>query len=295
MTIGILGAGAIGQLLYWQLRRYEPVMFGRSAAPTTLTYTNLDGYTYHQPIQYRHLATADFTDIQLLIITVKAYQVIDAVKPLLTYLPKTCNLLLLHNGMGPHLTLAPLLDGRNLFLGTTSQGALRKQQWHVCHTGKGLTQVGLLVGQFEQPDSAKTIVQPLLDTLEPVQWTEDILSALWQKLAVNAAINPLTAIHDCRNGTLAEAQYQTRISKIVNELIETAKAEQIMLDKTALLKRVYEVIKLTAGNYSSMHQDVSHNRQTEIDSINGFIVQQAKTHNIAVPTNQQIIEQVKSL
>jgi 2-dehydropantoate 2-reductase len=34
------------------------------------------------------------------------------------------------------------------------------------------------------------------------QWSTDILTRLWRKLALNCAINPLTVLHDCQNGGL---------------------------------------------------------------------------------------------
>lgn len=290
--IAILGAGAIGQLLCWQLRTHDPILLGRHAPPGGFEHTDLDGVLHSFTPEYRPLATAALDDIGLLIITVKAYQVVDALRPLLPGLPSHCALLLMHNGMGPHLELESLLAGRSLLLGTTSQGALKEGLWHIRHTGKGLTQIGLLCGDA---DSGKTKVEPLLDKIENSEWVENILAALWQKLAVNAAINPLTAIDDCPNGELADPKYRELIQAIVTELHTAAAADGITLDKTALLDRVYQVITLTSGNFSSMHQDVAHGRLTEIDAINGFVVKRAASHGLDAPANLSMLEQVKAL
>lgn len=62
-----------------------------------------------------------------------------------------------------------------------------------------------------------------------------------------------------------------------------------------MLARVYDVVSKTANNSSSMRQDIKLNRPTEIDFINGFIVEQAKKLNIATPENEVLLAQVKQL
>ena len=59
--------------------------------------------------------------------------------------------------------------------------------------------------------------------------------------------------------------------------------------------RVKQVIEKTADNYSSMHQDIQHQRKTEITHINGFICQWAKQLDIEVPENARVLAQVDAL
>ncbi|MBB1438098.1 2-dehydropantoate 2-reductase, partial [Shewanella sp. SG41-4] len=66
-------------------------------------------------------------------------------------------------------------------------------------------------------------------------------------------------------------------------------------DKIAVSARVYRVIELTSANFSSMYQDVAHNRPTEINEINGYICQQAKIHHLNVPNNQYLVDKVLQL
>lgn len=295
--ISIMGAGAIGQLIYQQLFSSNIAVnfIGRAekSQQQTVTFTNLE--------QQQTTCTAMFVgrtdwplqlvNTRLLIVCVKAYQVVAALKPIIKLLNHDCHILLLHNGMGPHLEVANMLNGQGLSLGTTSQGALKKTAWHTQQTGQGVTQLG----HFTGPMLSETIKMSLLSSIPQSQWFEDILPMLWQKLAINVAINPMTAIHDCRNGELAAAQYRKTIAAAVTELAQVAAAESIMLDLAVLLDRVYQVIELTAANYSSMHQDVQHQRKTEIEAINGFVVLMASKHGKSAKTNQQLLASITAI
>ncbi|WP_299803867.1 2-dehydropantoate 2-reductase [uncultured Shewanella sp.] len=299
--ITILGAGAIGQLIYHQLTnsRQQPHVrlsfIDRKIQSETipLEFTGLDGQnvTSNARVIGREDYAKDLASTELLIVCVKAYQVKSALNTVLPYLPSNTHILLLHNGMGPHLEVLPYLAGRGLSLGTTSQGALRLGKYHVKQTGAGLTQLGPFIG----PLLDDKLRERLLSSISQSTWYPDILPLLWQKLAINVAINPLTAIHNCPNGELAKPQYQNTINDAVSELVKVATADGLTLDKTLLIERVYQVIELTAQNFSSMHQDVYHQRKTEIDAINGFVLQRANAHHIPAPVNQALTQQITQL
>ncbi|GAM78418.1 2-dehydropantoate 2-reductase [Vibrio ishigakensis] len=44
-----------------------------------------------------------------------------------------------------------------------------------------------------------------------------------------------------------------------------------------------------------MHQDVSHQRMTEIDYITGYLLDCAKAHAIQTPYNQELYNKIKKL
>lgn len=300
MQIGILGVGAIGQLLAQQLAAagLEPWLLPRANTPSLAEQGEEQVYTLElgdQSLQTSFLCLAQdsskLKQLNLLLVTVKAYQVEAALEPLLPKLPPDCRILLLHNGLGPHQSLAAKLNGRPLSLGTTSQGALKLSCNHIRQTGSGLTQIGDLIGA-PMPEVMKTV---LLNAIPGSQWSDTILEALWQKLAVNAVINPLTAIHRVNNGALAAPEFEGTICAILDELLQVAKQEGIALTFDALHARVKEVIRLTAANYSSMYQDLKHGRKTEIDYINGYLQQRAEQYGLTLPINSELVAQIKAL
>lgn len=300
MQTGILGIGAIGQLLAQQLAAagLEPWLLPRANTPSLAEQGEKQVYTLElgdQSLQTSFLCLAQdsskLKQLDLLLVTVKAYQVEAALEPLLPKLHSDCRILLLHNGLGPHQSLAAKLNGRPLSLGTTSQGALKLSSNHIRQTGSGLTQIGDLIGA-PMPEAMKTA---LLNAIPGSQWSDAILEALWQKLAVNAVINPLTAIHRVNNGALAAPEFEGTICAILDELLQVAKQEGIALTFDALHARVKEVIRLTAANYSSMYQDLKHGRKTEIDYINGYLQQRAEQYGLTLPINSELVAQIKAL
>ncbi|TVL08162.1 hypothetical protein AYI82_11700 [Shewanella algae] len=300
MQLGILGVGAIGQLLAQQLAAagLEPWLLPRANTPSLAEQGEEQVYTLElgdQSLQTSFLCLAQdsskLKQLNLLLVTVKAYQVEAALEPLLPKLPPDCRILLLHNGLGPHQSLAAELNGRPLSLGTTSQGALKLSSNHIRQTGSGLTQIGDLIGA-PMPEVMKTV---LLNAIPGSQWSDAILEALWQKLAVNAVINPLTAIHRVNNGALAAPEFEGTICAILDELLQVAKQEGIALTFDTLHTRVKEVIRLTAANYSSMYQDLKHGRKTEIDYINGYLQQCAEQYGLTLPINSELVAQIKAL
>jgi len=304
--IAILGAGAIGQLLYHKLSlsaqksaENEVAFIGR-ASPT-----HQQNLSFIDPLQQIHgsIATVlspdddSLVQVELLLVCVKAYQVEQALIPLLAKLSPRCHIVLLHNGLGPHLPVAHALSQfqqQGLSLGTTSQAALKLSQWQVKHSGIGVTQLGHYCGT-SMSAGLKARLNGLQTDTQPLEWHQPVLPVLWQKLAINAVINPLTALNHCTNGQLAAPEYQSQISAIIDELVQVAKQEGIALDNAAITARVYQVIKLTAANYSSMYQDVAHNRATEINNINGYICQQAQVHHLNVPNNQDLVYKMMQL
>ncbi len=294
--VGILGAGAIGQLIGYQL-----LQFG-----TRINYIHKHSYSCdevanftdinEQESQYqvRSLTANDpiVKQLKLIIVCVKAYHVIEAIKGIQPYIAKDCHIALLHNGLGPHFEISQYLtSNQGLSLGTTSQGATRVSKWSVTRTGKGLTQLGHCTGK---PISDE-LKQLLLSAIPNSEWTDEILPSLWYKLAINSVINPLTAINACKNGSLAHHDYRDTIQDIISELMLVAKHEKLPIERTLVDDRVHEVIKLTQNNYSSMYQDIAHQRPTEIDYINGYLVKLADKHQLQLPMNQKLLDSIRLL
>lgn len=289
MNIVILGLGAIGSLWAANLHKsgHSVAVFTRKTQPSITIQLDCDASIELENNKLEKLAAAD-----LLLVTVKAPQVIDALSHIADKIDPDCMITLMHNGMGTAEEVQQLLPANPLILATTTHGAYRKTANHVSHTGLGTTQLG---GYNEKSQQCHFLAEVLQHSLPEVVWNPEIVSALWNKLAINCAINPLTAIEQVTNGTLADDKYRQVLSTIIREVNEVMLAEGIQTSYEQLHSSVFSVIKATEKNLSSMQQDIFHQRQSEIDFITGYLLQRAKAHRIDTPENHALFSAIKQI
>ena len=162
------------------------------------------------------------------------------------------------------------------------------------HAGVGHT----LVGGYPTGELARTgqLATELRATGLEIRVTADIESALWRKLAVNCAINPLSAARGCLNGALLDeparhAEFLSlcrEISAILEGLGRNELAREVETDATA-------VARATAHNRSSMLQDLDAGKRTEIEYITGFLCRQAQLAGISSPCNDALYARIRAL
>jgi 2-dehydropantoate 2-reductase len=116
---------------------------------------------------------------------------------------------------------------------------------------------------------------------------------LWLKLAINAAINPLSALHKVKNGELAQAKYQIQIAALCDEITLIMQHLGFELESDRLINAVKHVIQQTRDNYSSMNRDLQAKRKTEINFINGYILEQAARFNLPCPVNLALCTEIR--
>lgn len=155
------------------------------------------------------------------------------------------------------------------------------------------------IGPFEPTHTPMSKVEELAGLITrsgmnviPLQ---DARGAQWTKLIFNAATNPVGAL------TLLHHGAATRFAptgKLFNNLIEegeaVAKALGIELhgDARALVQKGANA---PGKHRASMLQDVLAKRQTEVDFMNGAIVEWGKKTGVATPLNQALWELIKGL
>ncbi|KAI0361411.1 hypothetical protein OH77DRAFT_426122 [Trametes cingulata] len=151
---------------------------------------------------------------------------------------------------------------------------------------------------------------------EPFQ---DVRIAMLSKLVVNAFINPVSALLQCRNGEvfnsnygsiiadrvcreaervfrsqwIAEVHYQIRTAKEETGLAVRPAPFPRQLEAAVMRREIQRVVEMTKNNYSSMYMDVKLRRPTEIDFINGHIVAMGKKHKYRSLMNISLMELIK--
>lgn len=286
MRITVLGCGALGQLWLTALCKQGHEVQGWLRIPQPYCSVNLveeDGTIFNESLTANDpdfLARSD-----LLLVTLKAWQVSDAVKGLVASLSPATPVLLLHNGMGTVEELKSLPNP--LLMGTTTHAA-RRDGNVIIHVASGITHIG---PARAQDGEFSYLADTLQMALPDVAWHNTIRPALWRKLAVNCVINPLTALRDCKNGDLRDVPEE--IEKIAREVAAVIEREGHHISADELIAYVHQVIESTTENISSMLQDVRAMRHTECDYITGYLLRRARAHGIAVPENARLFDLIK--
>jgi 2-dehydropantoate 2-reductase len=175
----------------------------KPAVSKTLTITHLDKSQsqYKVPTQ----SIADTAEIRYLLVCTKSYQTQVAIESIQSRLSTAATIVLLQNGMGQQQLISERLPNHLIIAATTTEGALvntaettniaLENRLSISHTGAGVSYFGCLI---ENP----ALVPKVIYSLQAIgmQKDDNISRLLWQKLAINCVINPLTAKHNCRNG-----------------------------------------------------------------------------------------------
>jgi 2-dehydropantoate 2-reductase len=290
MDIVVFGAGSIGSLFGALLARvpeHSVTLVGRdphvsAVRDSGLRVTGVDEFVV------RPAVTTDGTRLSadLALVTVKAFDTETAAEELATgAFRAVCSL---QNGMGNEETLARHLDCPVL-AGTTSYGAVREGPGEVAWNGSG----DVVVGPWDPRDAdgvAEEVGEAFAaaDLSVAVEDADGIRRRLWRKLAANAAVNPTTALARVENGALGEPPGSDLVEPIAREVAATARASGVDIDDEETAAAVEEVVAATAANESSMYRDIERGRRTEVDVINGYVVERAREHGVDVPVNRTL-------
>ena len=188
-----------------------------------------------------------------------------------------------------------------------THGVYRAGPFSIVHAGQGSMHLGALAPDHEvnalADESALQRVLCSLPALSASMVESPVLLQMQlEKLAINAIINPLTALLYCHNGKLFNrpAVLQlirallVEISTVTKALIHPLDRVTTRFSPEALERTVAKAAAVTAENKSSMWQDVLDDRRTEIDYINGYIVQRGFEHGIDCRLNAMMVSMVKS-
>jgi len=300
MKIAIIGPGAMGCLFAAFLAKKDHDVWMLDNDPARAARINSQGVSCEGVSGNWHVKVRaadnpkDIPGPDLIIICVKTYDTKSAAASAKSLLGKNSVVLTLQNGIGNIELISEVVGAENVIGGTTNLGATLLADGKVRHAGKGETVIGRLdaVTTVEMRSIREAFNKSGLET----KISRDIKSFLWSKLVINAGINALTAITRLPNGKILDFEPSRKILKLaVNEAVKVAKRKRVKLSYEDPLTKVEAVCEATAGNVSSMLQDVLKHKRTEIDSINGIIVRLAEELGIAVPVNSLLVELVKTI
>lgn len=164
-------------------------------------------------------------------------------------------------------------------------------------------------------------VKATLDAVAPTTVSANIYGVLWSKLAINSVITPLGATTGQLLGQMLRRAALRRLAlAITSEVVDVAEAHGIVLEPvggTLDIYRLYLPPKRRAGGSgfdllarhaimylvglkfrrlkSSMLQSLERGRRTEIDYLNGYVVEKAREKGVPVPVNAALTALVREI
>lgn len=288
MNAVVFGAGSLGSLVGGLLaREHDVTLVARADQARAVSESGLqivgagEGVADEFPVHSSPSVTTDGTelDADLAVVTVKSFDTAAAAAALST--GSFDAVLSLQNGMGNEATLAARVDAPVL-AGTATYGALLREPGVVECTGLGEVVLGARDGG---PSTiAERVGQAFAAAGIETTVAEDMPRRLWEKIAVNAGINAVTALTETENGAVLEAPANELARTATRETARVARECGVSLSDRAALAAMEAVAAATAANTSSMAQDLLADRRTEIDAIHGYVVDRAAETGLDVPT-----------
>jgi 2-dehydropantoate 2-reductase len=196
----------------------------------------------------------------------------------------------LQNGLGNRETLETVVGVGRVAVGVTLLGATLLSPGEV----RVVPGPVLLGEEPGREDAVRALASRLQAGGLEVGLSRDVSCLVWRKLAVNCALNPLTALAGVANGALLEtAEHRRLLVEAATEVGAVAAALGIDLGQDAGALAL-EVARATSSNRSSMLQDLERGTLTEIDTLNGAVVAEGRRLGIPTPVNLSLWRRVRA-
>jgi 2-dehydropantoate 2-reductase len=199
--------------------------------------------------------------------------------------------LTLQNGIGNAEQLAAVFGADRVLMGTALIPADLTAPCGVETHGFASLQLGAFAG------AGVGTVDRIADLLErsgfEVHRHSDILAAVWQKLAFNAALNAIGMICAVPNAGLNNPAGRRIATAVVDETSAVATSKGLTLDRDHILANIDAALREHGGHKASMLQDRESGRPSEIETINGAIAVEGKRAGVATPVCDTLADLVR--
>ncbi len=301
---GIIGLGPVGQTLAVHLKDAgcevavtdfdaNKLALIRNSGIELVDRIEKQAYFKHVYSSVQELLEHDF---DVLISAVKGYHVDSIIEQIKKAGDKDVYLLVAQNGIGIRKKyISQFAESKILRMVVNFAGNLH---------APNVTSVSFFnppnyVGSVD--DSCPEVAEKIASLLSSVGLTTekvgyfDIVNKIWEKTILNAALSPLCAIS---NLTMKEAMDHPDtleiVEQVIYEAVEVAKAEEIKLPDN-FVKLCIRYLKNAGNHMPSLAVDLINKKETEIDFMNGKIVEYGRKHYIKTPLNLTLTNLVRSI
>jgi len=312
LRVLIYGGGAVGLGIASCLLHagHEVDILARSETVATLeteglVRTGIFGCVHIKPGVFRcynSLQEACSGPYDFILVCIKSFDSPAAVQDLggqRACMDSSARLVLFQNGWGNAEVFRTRFDDGRIYNARVITGFHRHQPNEVEITVHADSiHIGSLFGA--DISAVKSLCHAISEGGIPCEMSDAIEKDLWAKMLYNCALNPLGAILGVPYGALAaHAATRQLMDGIVEEVFEVMAANgyathwQKARDFLAVFYE--QLVPDTAEHESSMLQDLTAGKRTEIDALNGAVIRLAEEHRLKVPYNSAVYRLIRFL
>jgi len=297
MKIAVVGAGAMGSIFGARFTQagHDTVLV--DVAAPLVERINAEGVTVvrgDEETTTRLPATSDPTtvgQVDLAVFCVKCYHTESAAELARPLVGPDTVVASLQNGWGNGDILAATFPADQLVVGVTYNSGTVLDTARVAHPGVGPTTIGPFADGAT--DGAERLATALTDGGLEVTVTTPIRPEIWKKLILNAASLPPAALTGMNAGALtAHEDMHELVTDTAREAVAVAQALGYDIGEDERVEYIHGLSERAGPTKASMLQDFEAGRRTEIDVINGAVVNAADEVDVPVPLNRAFVRLV---
>ena len=299
--IYVLGSGAVGCYFGGMLARAQQdvTFIARSERAHALNDAGLemDCKVFHETIQVK--ASSDLStlrDADLVLLSVKSLDTERTLTDIKSVLPSKAVILSLQNGVA-NIDIASQIVNNPTYAAVVYVAAGMIGHRTMKHHGRG----ELLIGNPKESalgdeQNLKEICKLFEVADVPCVISPQIKREMWLKFLVNCSFNAISGIGQISYGEMVKSPGIVKlIEEITKEFLAIAALENVNITLAEALAANESIATTMVTQISSTAQDLSKGKMTEIDFLNGYIVDLGKRHGVATPYNQSVHALVKML
>ena len=292
MKILVMGAGAVGAYFGARLRASgeDIVLCARGENLRAIREGGLDITSFRGNLRIDVTATetpSEFAPYDLILFCVKAYDTDAAAQAISGCLNPGGAILTLQNGVENEAKLVAIF-GRDAVMGGNARvGVEMVAPGKIVHISTGSIDFGELDGR--QTDRVKTIAEMFQRAGVLGQVSTDIMTARWDKLIWNGALNTVTTLTRRRVGEILDDPDGLKLLRtIMQEIVTVARAEGAKISDDRIDAYIAHSQKNLRELKTSTQQDLERGKALEYEALSGAVVRAARRHGISVPAIETI-------
>ena len=297
----MLGAGAVGCYFGGMLARtgQDVTLIGRSERVQAINELGLemDCKSFQELVYVK--ASDDLSilrDADLVLLSVKSLDTEKTIQAIASILPSHAVILSLQNGVA-NVDIASKWIPNPLYAAVVYVATGMLGHRTMKHHGRGELYIGSLQLAQERDQENLAAICMLFESADvPCSMSKQIKKDMWLKFLVNCSYNAISGIGQITYGEMVLIpEILQQIDHITEEFLAIATAEGVHISAVEAIEANALIASTMVTQRSSTAQDLARGKQTEIDFLNGYIVELGKRYGIAVPYNESIYALVKML